>query len=255
MLGPMGAGGDREVWGEGGAPPGPGCPAGGRSEPRIPRATWSPVEAVPVFLLVFVVGSVLLSPVPALVSSCSWRYVMTVLVGEVAFATTVLGWVRFVHHGRLASLGAPIHPLVDAAVGAVAGLGLVVAAGVVLALVRAVVTPILGHPPQSPQQVVGCVRGAGLAALGPVVTVAAPIGEELYFRGFLYNSLRRRLRVIPAALLSGVLFGLVHLIVPSLSVVGVGLALVYERRGSLVASMAAHAAFNVVGYLAIALSR
>src|SRR2546421_646624 len=40
-----------------------------------------------------------------------------------------------------------------------------------------------------------------------------------------------------------------------LAVVGIGLALVYERRQSLLASMTAHATFNVVGLLAIALSR
>jgi membrane protease YdiL (CAAX protease family) len=38
-------------------------------------------------------------------------------------------------------------------------------------------------------------------------------------------------------------------------VVGVGLAFVYERRGSLLASMTAHATFNLFGFLLIALFR
>jgi membrane protease YdiL (CAAX protease family) len=132
----------------------------------------------------------------------------------------------------------------------------------VLAVVRAAATEILGHTPEEPEQVVACVRGLGLALLGPIVVVAAPIGEELFFRGFLYQGLRRRFSVWPAAVLSGIFFGLVHLggaafllIVPSLTAVGIGLALVFERRHSLLASIAAHAAFNVVGYLAIVLSR
>ena len=40
-----------------------------------------------------------------------------------------------------------------------------------------------------------------------------------------------------------------------LMVVGIGLALVYEHRQSLLASMAAHATFNLVGYVFIVLSR
>jgi membrane protease YdiL (CAAX protease family) len=52
--------------------------------------------------------------------------------------------------------------------------------------------------------------------------------------------------------LGGVAF---FLIVPSLAAVGVGLALVFERRKSILTSMAAHAAFNIVGYLAIVLRR
>jgi len=65
-----------------------------------------------------------------------------------------------------------------------------------------------------------------------------------------------------AAVVSGIVFGASHFagvdfltLIPGLAVVGIGLALVYERRQSLLASMTAHATFNVVGLLAIALSR
>jgi membrane protease YdiL (CAAX protease family) len=36
--------------------------------------------------------------------------------------------------------------------------------------------------------------------------------------------------------------------------VGIGLAYIYERRGSLLASIAAHSAFNMVGYTLIVLA-
>ncbi len=36
---------------------------------------------------------------------------------------------------------------------------------------------------------------------------------------------------------------------PPLWVVGIGLAFVYQRRRSLLASMAAHGTFNVIGFL------
>jgi uncharacterized protein len=213
------------------------------------------------FVVALVFAAVLSAPI-SLVRSCSAQYDLAVLAGEVALGGTVLWWVAAIRKTPIRALGIPRRPWSDLATGVLVGLLLVVVAGVVLAIVQGIATRILGHSPEEPQQVVSCVRGVGLALLGPIVIVAAPLGEELFFRGFLYQSLRRRFAVWPAAVFSGIFFGLVHLggvafflIIPSLGAVGIGLALVFERRRSLLASMAAHAAFNLVGYLAIALNR
>jgi len=241
-------------------PPRPDVPLDGPAE-SLPGATWRPVEAVPLFIIALVMAALLSAPI-SLMGSCSAQYDLAVLAGEVALGATVLWWVALVRKTPVRSLGIPRRPLGDLGTGLAVGLLLVVVAAVVLAIVQAIATNVLGHSPKEPQQVVACVRGVGLAFLAPIVIVAAPLGEELFFRGFLYQGLRRRFSVWPAAILSGVFFGLVHLggvafllIVPSLAAVGVGLALVFERRQSLLASMAAHAAFNVLGYLAIALRR
>jgi CAAX protease family protein len=241
-------------------PPRPDVPAGGDGG-ALPGATWRPVEAVPVFFIALL-GTALLSVPISLAGSCSARYDLAVLAGEVALGGTVLWWVAAIKRTPVRALGTPPRPLGDLVAGLLVGLALVVVAAVILAVVQRLATEILGHPPKEPQQVVGCVRGTALALLGPIVVIAAPLGEELFFRGFLYQGLRRRFSVWPAAILSGIFFGLVHfggiaflLIVPSLTAVGIGLALVFERRKSLLASMAAHAAFNVVGYAAIVLSR
>ena len=95
-----------------------------------------------------------------------------------------------------------------------------------------------------------------------MVILVAPLGEELFFRGFLYKGLRRRFSMWPAAVISATAFGAAHfagvdflILIPALVVVGIGLALVYEKRQSLLASMSAHATFNLIGFLMIALSR
>lgn len=241
-------------------PPRPDVPSDRHAE-ALPGATWRPIETIPLFAVALVLAALLTAPI-SLVRSCSAQYDLAVLAGEVALAATVLWWVAVIRKTPVRALGMPRRPWGDVASGLAVGLLLVVAAAVVLAVVQGIASNILGHSPKEPQQVVSCVRGVGLAVLAPIVVVAAPLGEELFFRGFLYQSLRRRFSVWPAAIVSGVFFGLVHLggvafflIVPSLAVVGIGLALVFERRQSLLASMAAHAAFNVVGYLAIALRR
>ena len=82
----------------------------------------------------------------------------------------------------------------------------------------------------------------GLAAViaGFLIVAAAPLSEEIFFRGFMYGGLRRRLPVWTAAGVSGVAFGLVHYtgtdsigVVPQLAVLGILLAWLYERTGSL----------------------
>jgi hypothetical protein len=83
------------------------------------------------------------------------------------------------------------------------------------------------------------------------VIVVAPTTEEFFFRGFFYRALRSRLRVWSAALIDGVVFGLLHfesadtaIILPVIATFGVGVCVVYERTGSLFAVIAIHAAFN-----------
>jgi membrane protease YdiL (CAAX protease family) len=90
--------------------------------------------------------------------------------------------------------------------------------------------------------------------------IAAPIGEEVFYRGFLFGGLRSRFGFWTAALLSAGLFGLSHatdgpVLIPLLTVFGVAQALLYERRRSLVAPIAAHAMFNLIGFASILMER
>ena len=82
----------------------------------------------------------------------------------------------------------------------------------------------------------GHLLAAFLVALA--VIVVAPVAEEFFFRAFFYRALRTKLRVWPAALIDGIVFGALHfqgpdsaVILPVIAVVGVGLCLVYERHG------------------------
>jgi CAAX protease family protein len=98
----------------------------------------------------------------------------------------------------------------------------------------------------------------GLALSMLFVLVLAPVFEELLFRGFLYNALRRVLGAWSSALISGALFAAIHTnlyVTLPLFVLGVGLALLYERNGSLAAPMAMHSALNAVNIVAILLLR
>ncbi len=90
-----------------------------------------------------------------------------------------------------------------------------------------------------------------------LASVAAPIVEEIAFRGLLYGHLRgtvaprlRLLSVLIAAVVSSVVFAIIHpqgvLFVPALGGLAVGFCIFRELRGSLVAPMVAHGINNAV---------
>jgi membrane protease YdiL (CAAX protease family) len=88
-----------------------------------------------------------------------------------------------------------------------------------------------------------------------LIVVAAPISEEVCFRGMLFGGLRERLPRIGAALLSGAIFGALHAVtgvsaVPPLIMFGFVLALLYEKTGSIVPGILLHMLNNSVALLA-----
>ena len=101
----------------------------------------------------------------------------------------------------------------------------------------------------------------GTALTSVYAIVIAPIGEELFFRGVLFRSLRDRHGFWVGAMGSAVGFALIHYIPGSavdaalLMIVmfftGLALCFLYERRGTIVAPLAAHMMFNVIGILLI----
>jgi membrane protease YdiL (CAAX protease family) len=99
-----------------------------------------------------------------------------------------------------------------------------------------------------------------LAGAGPVawflflLLVVVPIGEEVFFRGFVYGGLRARWGAAAAALASAAFFAAVHMqLVHALPifVLGVLLAVLYERTRSLVPSIVTHALTNVVAVMSV----
>jgi uncharacterized protein len=98
-------------------------------------------------------------------------------------------------------------------------------------------------------------RGGSSTVLAFIAAVVlAPVAEELLFRGLLFNALLRRRSVHVAALVSSVVFAVVHvdvavsqpLALVGLTLVGLALAYAYHRTGSLLVPIAGHAAFNGV---------
>jgi uncharacterized protein len=89
------------------------------------------------------------------------------------------------------------------------------------------------------------------------VAVAAPIAEELFFRGFIYPALRARVGVVLGLVITSAFFALLHLtptVLPTLFVIGAGLGVLYEATGSIWPGVFMHSAINSLALIATLLS-
>jgi membrane protease YdiL (CAAX protease family) len=121
----------------------------------------------------------------------------------------------------------------------------------------AVVLALLIHPEQKD---VTRDLGFGEGAVGDVlaaflVVVAAPVSEEIFFRGFMFAGLRRRMPFVVAAAFSAAVWGLFHFtgagswgVVLQLSIFGVILAWLYERTNSIWPTIAVHMLNNALAF-------
>jgi membrane protease YdiL (CAAX protease family) len=101
--------------------------------------------------------------------------------------------------------------------------------------------------------------GIGLLLLALLVTaVAAPLCEEIFFRGMLLRLLRRRLPLWLAVILSAMAFGLAHAspavsaaLLPTFMYMGIVLAVVYVRTGWLTNTILLHSLSNAIATVAV----
>ncbi|HWX96641.1 MAG TPA: CPBP family intramembrane glutamic endopeptidase [Solirubrobacteraceae bacterium] len=104
----------------------------------------------------------------------------------------------------------------------------------------------------------GSNENAALLLLSAALTcIVAPVSEEFLFRGFIFTALRNWRGTLPAAVITGLLFGGVHAgsapvldLVP-LAGLGFGLCLLYRYTGSLYPSIVSHSLNNSVAFASL----
>lgn len=251
-------------------PPPPGAPAHGPGD--LPAVRWGGWEAIGVFFVgnlviaQVVVGTIVLGvmgvgsgqPIEGL------PQIVATVAADVAFLGAMLVWLTWKARDwrRLVGIAFGAKGARDAAVGFGLGALLYVAVGVVVAVpLLSIFRLLFGSNVAAPEQIPGGLSINAKLLTAFLALVLAPITEELFYRGIFYRSLRDRHGVLIGAVVSAVLFGASHVVdAPWRDVVflqtlmvftGVGLALIYERRANLVADIAAHVAFNVIGIVII----
>jgi membrane protease YdiL (CAAX protease family) len=114
---------------------------------------------------------------------------------------------------------------------------------------------VFGEPKEELLEKLGTNETALLLVLSALLTtVIAPICEEFLFRGYIFGALSKWKGWLPGAVITGVLFGGVHVgsapavdLVP-LGVLGFMLCVLYRRSGSLYPGIATHSLNNSLAF-------
>ncbi len=231
----------------------------------LPEKIWKTESAVRLLLRVFAtwsIGILLVASLPHL--NMGWSESQTKLAGMViialAFHGAALFWINsFLKAENLSwrdTFGFTSPRRGRAVVLAVMAAVLVLpVARALQQLTARLMTSTHLHP--EPQQVVREIQKGGMSPLHQVflaglALIAAPIVEELLFRGIIYPTVKRA--GFPKLALWGtsILFALTHENAPaflSLVFLAVILTLLYENTGTLLAPILAHSCFNTINFV------
>jgi uncharacterized protein len=125
-------------------------------------------------------------------------------------------------------------------------------------ILTAIYVKIVGQPDQ--QELTRDLKDesstAALIGYAVLLAFVAPLCEEFFFRGFVYGVLREKVGVVGGTILTGIVFGLVHVAgspietVGVLVILGMLLCILYQRTGSLLPCIALHAINNSISFAA-----
>jgi membrane protease YdiL (CAAX protease family) len=236
-----------------------------------PPVGWSFWEALGLFFIVYLlIGQMVLGAVTLALMNydfsqagdggASAPLLAATLVGNVATVALVSWWLSRRYPNWLASLGIgkPAVRSRDVLLAIVLAPAIYLVLGLVVApILSALIEGLSNLPTTTPDQIDAQSLSTAGKILAVVATViVAPITEEFMFRGLLFRSLRDRHGFWLGAVVSAVMFGFVHwsgpwqdavLLVGLMTGTGFALAAIYQWRGSIVATIATHMVFNIIG--------
>jgi len=240
----------------------------GPGDTRV-RSTWGWFEAVGVYFLAFLGGGLATLPIilalgdTTVDGAIGRSEIIATIVADVVITGILLAWLARWHKEWRASMVFPERARLGRHLlfGAIAGAILVPAVGLVSVGLQLLLQQVSSHDVTTPEQVAPGLSPSAGVLLVLLAVVVAPISEEFFFRGVLFRTVRDRHGFWPAALASAIPFGLVHYVpAPAIDALllqitmvftGLGLAWIYDRRGTIVAPVAAHMVFNIVGVVTI----
>jgi len=234
--------------------------------PELDAVPWRAREGIFVAALGIITGLFLSALVAAIIRphagslTDDQRNVLTLAVTaliELSLGVWVWMWVRIRHRRGLKALGFRFRPA-DVGAGLLAAFVGLIAANIVTQIYISITQRITHHTYHQPKQLPSHLHGAGQLSLAFVaVVVIAPIAEELFFRGFLYQALRKWLGASRGIVFSAAIFAMAHfspVLIFAIFPLGVVLGFVFDRRGSVVASITTHMTYNLIGFIALVVS-
>lgn len=221
--------------------------------PRLPPLPPSPVRLRDLLLLaVLVVVSVFALPLTITIASPETELTalpMTVaLLVSQSLLMLFFTWLVVLRRHGLGFTDIGLRPTYSGWYRLAVGLGLICMP--VISIINVAWQDLLGEVMENPQMQALAPDGfswTSLLLMLALVGVLVPFIEEVIFRGVLLGWLLKRLRFAYAAPLSAVIFSIAHglpQLIPALAVMGLILATVAWRSGSLWPSIVVHGVFN-----------
>jgi len=221
--------------------------------PELERVPWRAREGFLIVIFSLITGGFFSILAVTTTNDTNIQTLLATICIEGSLGIWVWLWVKLRHNVPLSRLtGKPSRGDVGAGIlAALLGLGVGAA---ITQIVITVTSSFTDGDVKTPEQLPTLHHGAEVFLAGIAVVIVAPIAEELFFRGFLYQAFRRWRGVPQGTLLSAFVFALAHvspIIMPSIFALGVILAYLFERRGSLAANISAHMVYNLIGFILI----
>ncbi|MFH1190013.1 MAG: type II CAAX endopeptidase family protein [Candidatus Omnitrophota bacterium] len=230
--------------------------AAGGERPR-PRAKWGMSDVFKTVILYLFFGYTLLTAEVFLMRAFpvlkddNFRMILNTSIMDVLVVTLILRFTVVRYKEKMASLGLSLKNFFrNVYYGIVAYIAFIpVLVGIIAVL--AVVMNLTGYAPRKQPVVDLFLKEQSRPLLlytSLFASVAGPVIEELFFRGFMYNAVKRHTGVLWATLITAASFALLHAhiagFLPILAL-GILLAHLYERTGTLVSSVTVHVIHNV----------
>ncbi|MCE5238630.1 CPBP family intramembrane metalloprotease [bacterium] len=242
-----------------------------RQEPRPARppllVPWEPLDALEIVALLYfamAVTGVLAGLLLARVLPHAPDYVRVAVIAVQYLLATggamYVMWARIAgaNHRKLSILGLRLRRPAWLAAHGIGGYAVLVVLLVLTTVMLPGGNPLGLVPGQTGERLLsGAHSVPARVGLFVLICVLAPVMEETIFRGFVFPGLRRRMTMSGAVTMSALLFALMHnslaALVP-ITLIGIVLAVLYERNLSIVPSIICHALNNTLVFFLMLLT-
>lgn len=224
------------------------------SPPPAGWTLWDAFKVVMLFLFfgyIMVLSEAFLSRVVPALKSENIRMILNTSVLDVVAVILVIYFAVTQYKNRIEALGLSLKNVFKNIFYGLAGYIALVPVLVLILAATAVVINITKYIPAKQPVVELLLKEkdtAFLAYSSLFAAIAGPFVEELFFRGFLYGALKRYISVFWSMLVTAALFAALHTHVVGflpIMALGVLLAYLYEKTGTLVSSITVHIAHNL----------
>lgn len=224
---------------------------------RIARTEWGIIDVLKVVILFLFFGYMvviiesLLAGVAPILKDNNFRMMLNSSILDISAAIFIIYFAVIQYKGKIVSLGLSLKNFIKnvyyGLIGYVAAVPILVGTLIVIVII----VNITKYVPER-QPVVELFlkedNATFLAYTSLFAAVVGPMIEELFFRGFMYGALRGRIGILWAMLFTSAVFAGLHTNVVGflpIMVLGILLAYLYEKTGTLVSSITVHVIHNL----------